>query len=97
MAHTVYTIEPGLGIDVLALPSTTLADFGGIQPATKVVGTDGLNYVLAKSSGSIAADTAIIVTPVTGSAAAGAGSYKTKVGQAVTLNQYFWAIGAAVT
>ncbi|WP_343712847.1 hypothetical protein [Inquilinus sp.] len=97
MAHSVYTIEPGLGIDILAAPSTTLADFGGIQPGTKVVGSDGLNYILAKASANIAAATAIIVTPGTGSAAAGAGSYSTKAGQAVTTGQYFWAIGNAVT
>lgn len=95
MAHAQYSITPVAGIDVLQTPSSVLADFGGIQPGTKVTGSNGLSYILAVASGNIAADTAIIVTAGTGSAAAGAGNYKTKVGQAVTTGQYFWAIGAA--
>lgn len=95
MAHAQYSIAPFAGIDVLQVPSLVLADFGGIQPATKVTANDGRSYILAKAAADIAADTAIIVTAGTGSAAAGAGNYKTKVGEAVTTGQYFWAIGAA--
>ncbi|KGM35710.1 hypothetical protein [Inquilinus limosus] len=95
MAHAQYSITPITGVDVLQAPSTVLGDFRGVKPATKVTGSNGVSYILALASANIAADTAIIVTAGTGSAAAGAGNYKTKVGEAVTTGQYFWAIGAA--
>lgn len=95
MAHSVYSVRPVLGVDVLQAPSTVLADFKGVKPATKVVGSDGLNYILALASANIAANTAIIVTAGTGSAAAGEGSYKTPPATAVTSGQYFWAVGAS--
>lgn len=96
MAHAVYTTTPNMGVDVTQAASATLSDFRGLKPAMKVAASDGRTYILAVASAGIAQATAIIVTPGTGSAAAGAGNFLTPASPfpAVTTGQYFWALSA---
>lgn len=90
-----YHITPSVGID-LTYNSTALPygdrDSGIPSPAlgTKVIGSDGHEYVFVEASEAIAADTAITITEPEMAAAAGAGDYKTQ-GEAVASGAYFWA------
>lgn len=90
-----YHITPSLGVD-LDYNSTSApyadADSGGVTPplGTKVVGSDGHEYVFVQASAAITADTAIVITEPAYTAAAGAGAYETQ-GAAVADTAYFWA------
>lgn len=89
-----YHITPSVGVD-LDYNSTDLPyndrDSGAPTPAlgTKVVGSDGHDYVFVQASAAVTAETAVIITEPAFTVAAGAGAYSTQ-GDAVAQDAYCW-------
>lgn len=89
-----YQITPSLGIELEYVGGLPYYDNGRSTPSpalgSKVVGTDGHEYVFVQASANVAAATAVIVTEPAMTIAAGAGPYSTQTGRAVLSGQYSW-------
>lgn len=79
-----FTVTPVLGITLSTNDSTTPT----VALGTAIIASDGHKYIYAKSTGTIAAATAVVLTEPAETFAAGAGAWTTVV--ASVSGDYCW-------
>lgn len=90
MAVSTPKQNPILGVDIKKIDKTTdTYTYNAVPLGTHVRGTNGRAYLRVQASGSIANDTAAVLTEPALTVAAGAGAYTTRSG-AVVSGDRFW-------